>query len=93
MYLIGPSQLADIYNRGVVTVFVFLGFVLWCLMPLSTIIQLNHGSNFHWWRKPQYQEKTTDLSQITDKLHHINVVSSIPRLSGVQTHNIRGDRH
>jgi hypothetical protein len=31
----------------------------------------------HWWRKSEYLEKTTDLSQVTDKLH--NVVSSTHR--------------
>jgi hypothetical protein len=26
---------------------------------------------FYWWRKPEYLEKTSDLSQVTDKLYYI----------------------
>ena len=32
------------------------------------------------------------LPQVTDKLYH-NVVSSAPRLRGIRTHNVSGDRH
>jgi len=35
---------------------------LWCLY---------RGGQFYCWRKPEYPEKTTDLSQVTDKLYHI----------------------
>ena len=38
-----------------------------------------------------FLEKITDLSQVTDKRYHINVVSSIPHLSGIRTHNVSDD--
>jgi hypothetical protein len=71
-----------------------MGLVLWVMVFNATVNNISVIS----WRSVLlveetgvFLEKITDLSQVTDKRYHINVVSSIPHLSGIQTHNVSGD--
>ena len=55
---------------------------LWCLIQqyFSYIMAVS----FIWRRKPEYLGKTTDLSQVTDKLYYIKLYQVHLAINGVQ---------
>jgi len=61
-------------------------------MPLSIIFHLYHGVQFYWRRKPEYLEKTTGFSQVTEKLYYIMLYQVHFDMSWIGTQNFSDDR-
>jgi hypothetical protein len=84
------SRLSYTYSNLDLCLLNFVCFMV--LTPLSIIFQLYREERFCW-RKLEYPEKTTILSQVTDELYHIMLYRVHIVMNGVRTHNFGGDWH
>jgi hypothetical protein len=88
------SEIQEEQQRSVCMTFAawFSNLWLWFMVCNATFNNISVIScEFYWWRKPEYPEKTTDLSQVTDKLYHIMLYRVHLTMIRVQTHNFGGD--
>ena len=64
----GVNMIFLIFCKQSISVYRGQRLWLWWLTSLLTIFQLYRVDQFYWWRKPEYQEKTADLPQVSEKL-------------------------
>ena len=69
--------------------------VLWMLNSTFNNISVTswRSALIYWWRKPEYPEKPLTCRKLLPNFIIECYISSTPRLSGIQTQYVSGDRY
>ena len=91
---VSPNIMGILFEKCMLHVHIMVGLIgLWCLTPLSTIIQLYCGGQFFGGENLSTRRKPLTCRKLLTNFYHIMLYRVHIAMNEVRTHNVSGDRH